>query len=411
MRTINTYITRNLLWVFTVSIAVLVFIMLAGNLLRLIDKLTHGLDPQIFFDLLLAILPSLLGYALPVALLVAVTLVYSRMSAESEITAMRASGISVWQITTPAILLSFAVCGICLWLQIEAISDANLRRDTLIRSLASSSPAAILSSGYEIAMGNQLITIDERDGNELRGVRLVESEKGIIEKEILAESATLVPSEKGPWTIKFHAARVMMRGGLSGLSLKNGDDKKSAPQDAAKKPGTGDKSTPKPADKAAIDRMNRVPASDIELKIDPNARINDSLRRRFKYLDTKGLLSRVAILDDQIAALPKDDKKNLKTLIKDRGNALFRLNKDLAMAFAPLSFLLLALPFGFRSARSETSIGLVISLFILMGYFGMNMVVEMLPKNDAFKPWLLIWLPNLAYQCAGIWLLARKVRG
>lgn len=411
MRTINLYITRNLLWVFTISIAVLIFIMLAGNLLRLIDKLTHGLDPTIFLDLLLAIMPSLLGYALPVALLVAVTLVYSRMSAESEITAMRASGISVWQIITPAILLSFAVSGACLWLQVQAISDANLRRDTLLRSLASTSPAVLLASGTEIEIGNQLITIDERQGNELKGVRLVESEKGMIKKEILAETATLIPpAETGLWTIQFHAARVLMRGGLDGLNLKNGDDKKPAVTEPKKSPGASAKTALK-TDEKPTDKMTRVPTSDIELKFDPNSRNNDSLRRKFKYLDAKGLLSRVAILDTQIAALPKDNKNYLKSLQKERGNALFRLNKDLALALAPLSFLLLGLPFSFRSARSETSVALVISLFILMGYFGMNMVIEMLPKTDAFKPWLLIWLPNLIYQSAGIWLLARKVRG
>ncbi|MEN9359425.1 MAG: hypothetical protein RL095_960 [Verrucomicrobiota bacterium] len=407
MRTINLYIARNLLWVFTISIAVLIFVMLAGNILRLIDKLTHGLDPMVFFDLMMAILPGLLGYALPVALLVAVTLVYSRMSAESEITAMRASGISVWQITTPAILLSLAVSAACFWLQVEAISDANLRRDTLIGNLASTSPAVLLESGTEIELGNQLITIDERQGNELKGVRLVQSRDGVIEREILAETATLIPDEKGPWTIQFHSARILTSGGFDDFAVK-GDGRKAAAAESKKSGSISKDSKP---EGAQAERMNRIASGEIGLKFDPHSRVSDNLRRKFKYLDAQGLLSRIANMDDRIATLPKDDKKALKALQKERGNACFRLNKNLALALAPLSFLLLALPFSFRSARSETSVGLVISLFILMGYFGMNMAIEMLPKTESFKPWILIWVPNLVYQAAGIWLLARKVRG
>ena len=53
-------------------------------------------------------MPEVLAFSIPIAMLVTVILVFSRMSAENEITALRASGISLWQITAPALILSFS---------------------------------------------------------------------------------------------------------------------------------------------------------------------------------------------------------------------------------------------------------------------------------------------------------------
>ncbi|MDQ2711974.1 MAG: LptF/LptG family permease [Acidobacteriota bacterium] len=80
--------------------------------LRTIERLSSLLvktsaPPAVIAKLLLYALPSTLPFALPLGVLVGVLIGLSRMSADSEITAMRASGISSATVVRPVLLFSF----------------------------------------------------------------------------------------------------------------------------------------------------------------------------------------------------------------------------------------------------------------------------------------------------------------
>ncbi|MCM8527701.1 MAG: LptF/LptG family permease, partial [Lentisphaeraceae bacterium] len=84
MKTLNTYVAKNLLIVFTAAIVVMSFIMLAGQLIKMLDLLSSGVSFSSFATLFLFVLPETLSFSLPIAILVAVILVFSKMSAENE---------------------------------------------------------------------------------------------------------------------------------------------------------------------------------------------------------------------------------------------------------------------------------------------------------------------------------------
>jgi len=65
------------------------------------------------------ILPWALAFAIPWAILVAVILVFGRLSADSEITAMRACGVSIIQVISPIIVIVFIMTAVCLYLQLD----------------------------------------------------------------------------------------------------------------------------------------------------------------------------------------------------------------------------------------------------------------------------------------------------
>ena len=103
MNILNRHILKNLLYVFTASLLVLTFILVLGLMIKILSRMDSTVSQVFIFQMFLMLLPKILAYAIPIATLVSVTLVFSRMSAENEITAMRASGISLWQIVNPAI--------------------------------------------------------------------------------------------------------------------------------------------------------------------------------------------------------------------------------------------------------------------------------------------------------------------
>ena len=118
----------------------------------------------------------------------------------------------------------------------------------------------------------------------------------------------------------------------------------------------------------------------------------ENLSRKPKYLSIRGLLS-------------------LANLYEQTGQSAtpiyIQLHKRLVMSMAPMAFLLIGIPFGIRTKRSETVAGIVVSLALAMVFYIFIALADSLDKQDALHPEIFIWLPVVAYQAGGIWALKR----
>ncbi|HXE52985.1 MAG TPA: LptF/LptG family permease [Tepidisphaeraceae bacterium] len=106
-RTLFWYIFRDLLKIFLMANGALSGIMSFGGLLR---PLTHqGLDVGQVTMLLTYFAPAMMTYSLPIAALFATTVVYGRLSADNELTACRAGGLSHLTVAFPAFVMGVFV--------------------------------------------------------------------------------------------------------------------------------------------------------------------------------------------------------------------------------------------------------------------------------------------------------------
>jgi len=106
-RTLFWYIMRDLLRIFIMTSVVLAGIMSFGGLLK--QMMQYGVGGWQVGRLLLYILPAMQTYSLPIAALFATTVVYGRLSADNELTACRATGISFLSMAVPAIVLGLTL--------------------------------------------------------------------------------------------------------------------------------------------------------------------------------------------------------------------------------------------------------------------------------------------------------------
>lgn len=126
MATLDRYIIRQVLPPFLLALLIFTFILeippIMENAERLIAK---GVPWPTVGRILLTLLPSGLGIAIPVALLVGLLIGLGRLSGDRETVAMLACGVSLYRLLRPVLILSVAAFAATLWVLIYAIPDAN----------------------------------------------------------------------------------------------------------------------------------------------------------------------------------------------------------------------------------------------------------------------------------------------
>jgi LPS export ABC transporter permease LptG/LPS export ABC transporter permease LptF len=124
--TLDRYIVRQIIPPFLLALLIFTFILeippIMDNAERLIAK---GVAWPTVGRILLTLLPSGLGIAIPIALLVGLLVGFGRLSGDRETVAMLACGVSLYRILRPVLVLSLAAFGATLWVLIYAIPDAN----------------------------------------------------------------------------------------------------------------------------------------------------------------------------------------------------------------------------------------------------------------------------------------------
>src|SRR3990170_4068800 len=105
-RTLNRYVVREMVGPFVFGVAAFTVVLLIGRMPRLIElAVNRGVSPWAVAEISAYILPAFLEVTTPMALLMAILTGFGRLSADGEALAMQTSGLSLYQMSRPVILL------------------------------------------------------------------------------------------------------------------------------------------------------------------------------------------------------------------------------------------------------------------------------------------------------------------
>ena len=365
MKILNAHIAKNLLFNTGMALAILTFVMMSGQFFRAFDLVSRGVSPAILGQFLFYLIPNMLRFTLPLAMLVATVLVFSRMSADNEIVAMKAVGISLYQIIAPALLLSFLLCGLCLWISLSVAPRFRYQADQLRWSAAANSPLAMLEPGtFTEIFPNCLMRVGRQSQGELFDIHIIMLDAaGQQVQDITARQGRVdVNQEERIIELTLQQATV------TDMTINGAQDPSS---------------------------LRHLNAKSIRIPFDyGTAQDQKKLTRKLKYLDLKMLCGRIGLDSEQG---------------QDVTEHLVELHSRLSMALAPFSFLLIGLPFGIRNRRSELSVGILLCVLLALGFYAFLLCGDALKDQARFHPALIIWLPNFLYQIAG--LTALRIMG
>ncbi|MEE8487371.1 MAG: LptF/LptG family permease [Gemmatimonadota bacterium] len=145
MRTLTKYTLRQLVAPFMFAITALTLLMLLDQLAKRFGGLIgKGLGWRIIVEVFALSIPFIFAVIVPMAVLVAVLYTFNRMAADNEISAMKASGVSLFRLTVPVLLLAAMVALGLVWFNDTILPETNHKLQLLTRSIGRKSPTFAL---------------------------------------------------------------------------------------------------------------------------------------------------------------------------------------------------------------------------------------------------------------------------
>src|SRR5438874_9364407 len=149
-KTLFWYLLRDLLRIFLLAAGTLAGIMSFGALLRPLTQ--HGLGMGQVGQILSYFSPAMTTYSLPIAALFATTMVYGRLSADNELTACRAAGISLLSVAVPAFVLGIVVALVSFLFLSFVVPAFTLKAEQVVYSNIAKLIAGRIERSHQIPM-------------------------------------------------------------------------------------------------------------------------------------------------------------------------------------------------------------------------------------------------------------------
>ena len=129
---LSRYIIKEISVPFFLSLAILTATALLSKAVKLIELMvTQGVGGSFIFWFVASISPSFLIYTLPISFLIGVLVAFTRLSSDSEVTAMKASGLGLSAMLRPVMLCAFFVYLITLAVTLYMFPWGNLNLKAL----------------------------------------------------------------------------------------------------------------------------------------------------------------------------------------------------------------------------------------------------------------------------------------
>lgn len=142
------YIVRAHLPPFLFGASVVMFLFLMQFLLRVLDELVgKGVGAVVIAQLIVLNLAWMVVLAVPIGVLFSTLMAFGKLAQTHEVTAMKASGMSLLQMMTPVILTGVALTAAVFWFNDAVLPDANHRAKTLLMDIQRKKPTFALQAG------------------------------------------------------------------------------------------------------------------------------------------------------------------------------------------------------------------------------------------------------------------------
>jgi lipopolysaccharide export system permease protein len=390
MKTLHAYLTRQVLASLLLGMAVFTFVLLIGDGLKeILPLLISGqVRPGTVLEAIGLLIPFFWVYALPMGLLTATLLVFGRFSADQELTAARASGISLLSLVTPVLLLSLFCCALSAWINLDLGPRSRvLFKDLIFQARADVARFQLPERQFIRDFPGFIIYVDKNHGGNLQDVMIFKLQNETnVTTTIRAPQGRLKvdPQKKALMLDLLNAQMVKINpNGSVTINFFKGWSSYSYQLPSTSKPAYH----PAISDMTFWQLQNELDDLNRKLSLPPDV----------EEVGPEGHLAP----SSEMAKQREDLTEPLRV----------EMHRQVAFSFACFSFTLIGIPLGIRVHRRETNVGVAMALILVLIYYAFIMLGESLSARPDFAPHLIFWLPNFIFQAVGAVLLWRANRG
>ena len=372
IRVFNRYMLGDFLKSFALTVAVLTFVMYVGAVVQAIDYMSRGISGLLIMKIFALNIPFTLSFVIPMSVLTTVLLHFGRLSSDGEITALKSSGVSLWQVAAPILFCSVLLSGVCLYLNAELSPRSHFARRQMLRELGEEDPLALLDEGRFVNdFPGVKVYVGKKADSQLEDIILIQFDENGVRAEVRAKSGR----------VSFDAETRVMEINLEQVRLTEYD--KADPADLAKARTLSAESYPVTLDLRQMLKKGRI-----------NKKPSD-----MTFSELVGSLRNVR------QAFPDILEENVPRM---RAKMAVDANQRLALALSCFSFTLLAIPLGIRSHRKESSIGIGMALVLLFLFYMFIILSDAMVDRPEWRPDMIPWIPVLGCQVIGFLLLHKN---
>lgn len=375
VRLIDRYLVREIVPYVVLTLVLMtsvIFLHQANRFSELFIVFTRsGLPTGPLLGLLASIVPTIFVYTMPIALLVGVLMGLGRMSADNEITAMRASGISRRHLTWPLLAVGLIAAAVMMWVTFSLAPAAQrvlgqlkeTRGDLLYKGLATQVKPRVFE---ESIPGKVFFVSDiDRHTNEWRNIFIADTPGTNNPNDVTiytARAGKLSTPEPGQEIPEFHLLNAEAH------TVSNVEERKKVEYDIVS------------AEKLSIVFTSAADAQAVDERPKPPSLAEMDFSTLAAYTP------------------PAEQADNYRA----------EIHRRIATPVTCLIFAVIGLAFGVHNVRAGRSFGLIVGLVLTTLFYVLTLGGDQAARSGALPAWFGVWGPNILFAVVGIWATALR---
>jgi lipopolysaccharide export system permease protein len=354
------YILKQLIETFLLGVVVFTSLVFASDqFLSLVKQIsTYGIPFNVAIKTVILQLPYIIVFTIPMGILLATILTFNKLSTNSELTIMRACGISLTRLAMPVLIFSFSLAVFSFIINEFIVPTANMKaKNMMVEAMAQKNlPDGKSNFSFkELNENNQikrLFYINNYENKKLEGVTVLDMSKPDVIQVVQSKYGTTNPSYWG-----------FDEGVIYTIS-----------------------SSGKVMNTAVFNNLKLYTDLDIsEMK-------NRHKARELNFFD----------LTNYIKTKSKENAPQQLSLLK------VMLYEKISLPITSFLIVLIGIPLAISPPRAKVNRGLLFSIIVIFCYYITRAVSSSLGEAQIIEPFIAAWLPNIIVLSLGSFLFYRK---
>ena len=441
MRILDRYILKIHLGPYFFGLAIITFVFVMDFIFRYLDLfIGKGVDFFIVLEFFLLSLGHMFALIIPMAVMPATLMAFGQLSSENEVTAMKASGVSLYRMILPVLVASILLSIGLVYYNNHLLPESNHRLLNLMIDIGKMKPTIEIKENiFSEAVPGYTILIREKDDKtgKIKDVQIFKKRKGSIPTTIIADRGTMIFKEEenilrfeledgeihempDPRDITTYRRTLFKQ-----FTLNIHDTERSLKRTERSHRGDREMSAAMMQEKikeiekgmeVMKNHMHQVAARPVVTTI---ATVADEIINLIPEEETKPPVpepelqrsqrKRPGAAEEQVLQVLENELNIVESNVNQIHRYGVEIHKKYSIPFSCIIFVLLGAPLAMRSGRKGMTMSIGFSILFFLIYYVFLISGEKLADRRFVSPWLAMWLPNIILGTGAVILIHQTV--